>query len=134
MVSSGTAPARKAARAPWAPDRQDVIWIDCSPQAGREMRDVPPFLVLSPRSFNERTSLVIGLPMTTAAYNADNPFAIAVGRAAGRKAGAPSYVLCHQPKSFDWRMRGGRPHPAKRVPDAAFAQVLEVLNQIVQLG
>lgn len=26
-------------------------------------------LVLSPRPFNERTSIVIGLPMTTAAYN-----------------------------------------------------------------
>lgn len=38
--------------------------------AGREMRDVPPFLVLSPRVFNARTSLVIGLPMTTAEYNA----------------------------------------------------------------
>ncbi len=27
------------------PDRQDVIWIDCSSQAGREMRDPQPFLV-----------------------------------------------------------------------------------------
>ena len=44
------------------------------------MRDVHPFLVLSPRAFNEKTSLVIGLPMTTAAYNADNPFAVAIGR------------------------------------------------------
>ena len=47
----------------WTPDRQDIIWIDCNPQVGREMRDVHPFLVLSPRIFNERTSLVIGLPI-----------------------------------------------------------------------
>ena len=39
-----------------------------------------PLLVLSPRSFNERTSLVIGLPMTTAEYNADNPFAVVAGQ------------------------------------------------------
>nr|WP_296748026.1 hypothetical protein [Thioalkalivibrio sp.] len=26
-----------------------MIWIDCNPQAGREMRDRHPFLVLSPR-------------------------------------------------------------------------------------
>jgi len=74
-------------RAGWVPDRQEVVWIDYNPQAGREMRDVHPFLVLSPRSFNERTSLVIGLPMTTAEYNADNPFAVAVGSATGRKTG-----------------------------------------------
>ncbi len=43
------------------------------------MRDVHPFLVLSPRIFNAKTSLVIGLPMTTAEYNADNPFVVAVG-------------------------------------------------------
>ena len=40
------------------------------------MRDVHPFLVLSPKAFNERTSLV--------SYNADNPSAITVG-GAGRR-------------------------------------------------
>lgn len=121
-------------RAPWVPERQEVIWLDCNPQAGREMRDIHPFLVLSPRAFNERTSLVIGLPMTTAAYNASNPFAVAVGVAGGRKSGATSYVLCHQPKSFDWKVRGGKQHPLRRVPDEAFAQVLLVLGQIMLLG
>jgi mRNA interferase MazF len=120
-------------RKTWAPDRQDVIWIDCNPQAGREMRERHPFLVLSPRAFNERTSLVIGLPMTTAEYNADNPFAVAVGKAGGAKAGKTSYVLCHQPKSFDWRMREAKPHPLKRLADVPFAEVLGLLNQIVQL-
>ncbi len=64
------------------------------------MRDIHPFLVLSHRAFNQRTSLVIGLPMTTAEYNSDNPFAVAVGVAKGGKEGKTSYVLCHQPKSF----------------------------------
>jgi len=125
------APKRKAA---WAPDRQDIIWIDCNPQAGSEMRDRHPFVVLSPHAFNTRTSLVIGLPMTTAEYNADNPFAIAVGVAKGVKAGKVSYVLCHQPKSFDWRIREAAPHPLKRMPDAPFAEACAVLNQIVQLA
>jgi mRNA interferase MazF len=64
----------------WVPDRREIIWIDCNPQVGREMRDVHPLLVISPRIFNEKTSLVIGLPMTTAEYNSDNPFAIAAGK------------------------------------------------------
>lgn len=122
----------KRSRETWVPNRQDVIWIDCTPQVGREMRDVHPFLVLSSRAFNERTSLVIGLPMTIAAYNADNPFAVAIGPAVGRKTGI-SYVLCHQPKSFDWRLRRARPHPRGRVPDPAFAEARARLSQIVQL-
>lgn len=124
---------RSLAPAVWAPERQDIIWIDCNPQVGREMRDIHPFLVLSPRAFNEKTSLIIGLPMTTAAYNADNPFAVAVGPAKGRKPGQTSYVLCHQPKSFDWRLRGAKPHPLGNLPDSLFAQTCECLNQIIQL-
>jgi mRNA interferase MazF len=117
----------------WAPDRQDLVWIDCDPQAGREMRDIHPFLVLSHRAFNERTSLVIGLPMTTAEHNSDNPFAVAVGVAKGSKEGKTSYVLCHQPKSFDWRVRGASVHPMRRLSDSAFAEVCAILNQIIAL-
>lgn len=98
------------------------------------MRDIHPFLVLSPRSFNDRTSLVIGLPMTTAAYNADNPFAAVAGMAGGAKAGKTSYVLCHQPKSFDWRARQASPHPMKRLDDAVFAEACGLLNQIIALA
>ena len=130
-IASKRAPSTADA---WAPERRQIIWIDCNPQVGREMRDVHPFLVLSPRIFNARTSLVIGLPMTTADYNADNPFAVAVGKATGGRAGKVSYVLCHQPKSFDWRLRGGKPHPLGSLPEALFGQVCERLNQIIALA
>lgn len=121
--------------ADWVPDRQEVIWIDCNPQAGREIRDIHPFLVLSPQPFNGRTSLVIGLPMTTAEYNADNPFAVTAGVAKTRgKAGKTSYVLCHQPQSFDWRTRGAKVHPLGKLPDTVFAEVCERLNQIIRLA
>ena len=53
-----------------------MTWLDCKPQAGREMNDMHPLTVLSPREFNERTRIVIGLPMTTAALQG-------VGRLAG---------------------------------------------------
>lgn len=116
------------------PDRQDVIWIDCNPQAGTEMRDVHPLLVLSPYGFNAKTGLVIGLPMTTAAYNASNPFAVAAGVTLGRQGRKTSYVLCHQPKSFDWRARRARPHPVKRLAEKPFGEACAVLNQIVAIG
>lgn len=52
-------------------------------------------LALSPRAFNDRTSLVIELPVTAAECNADNPFAVAVGPAVGRIAGKTGDILCH---------------------------------------
>jgi len=115
------------------PDRQDIIWIDCNPQVGQEMRDIHPFLVLSPRAFNDKTSLVLGLPMTTAEYNANNPFAVVAGKASGNKSDKISYVLCHQPKSFDWRVRNAKPHALGQLHEVYFMQVRELLNQIIQL-
>jgi mRNA interferase MazF len=124
-----------AKKTAWVPARRDVIWIDCNPQAGREMRDVHPFLVLSPQNFNAKTSLVIGLPMTTAEYNADNPFAVAAGKAKAKgKTDKTSYVLCHQPKSFDWRKRCAAPHPMRKLEEAPFSEVCSVLEQIIQLS
>jgi len=118
------------ARAPsWVPDRRDIIWIDFNPQVGREMKDLHPMLVLSPKAFNDRTSLVIGLPMTTASYNDTNPFAI---RFSGPK-NVDSYVLAHQPKSFDWRLRRAKAHPWKQVPPSVFEAACETLNQIIEI-
>ena len=125
---------RRGRGADWAPERRQVIWIDCNPQAGNEMRDVHPLLVLSPAAFNLRTGLVIGLPMTTAAYNASNPFAVLAGPTRVRGRAKPSYVLCHQPKSFDWRARGAKPHPQGLIDEAVFAEACAVLNQIVEIG
>lgn len=98
------------------------------------MRDLHPMLVLSAQAFNATTGLVIGLPMTTAAYNATNPFAVALGLARGAAAGKTRYVLCHQPKSFDWRARHAKPHLLKTLPDPLFALACGVLNQIIALG
>lgn len=114
----------------WVPERRDIIWIDCNPQAGREMKDRHPMLVLSPQAFNERTSIVIGLPMTTSESNESNPFAL---RISGPK-GVVSFVLCHQPKSFDWRARGAKLHPWRQAPPDVFSAACGILNQIVALG
>jgi mRNA interferase MazF len=122
--------ARSRVKPGWVPQRGDVIWIDCNPQAGREMRDIHPFLVLSSGEFNDALSLVLGLPMSTAPYNASNPFAVACGKAAN---GKESWVLCQQPKSLDWRVRGAKPHPMRQVSERALQQACAVLNQIVQL-
>jgi mRNA interferase MazF len=117
-------------KAAWVPDRGEIIWINFNPQSGREMRDMHPMLVLSPKKFNHRTGIVIGLPMTTAEYNNTNPFAVKF-RGQG---GLTSYVLAHQPKSFDWRQREAKIHPWKRAPKNVLTTAGELLNQIILLS
>jgi mRNA interferase MazF len=98
-----------ATKAPvkWVPQRGEIIYVNHSPQAGKEMPGVHPLLVASAQAFNERTGIVIGFPMTHAQFNADNPFAVAV-QGPKKEIG---YVLAFQPKSFDWVERGATPHP-----------------------
>ena len=105
----------------WVPDRQEIIWVNFNPQV--------PMLVLSPKVFNDKTSIVIGFPMSTATYNATNPFAIDNSRSAKE----PSYIICNQPKSFDWRQRQASQHPWKRVSDGAFQAACVGLNDIIEL-
>ena len=117
---------RAAARS-WVPDRGDIIWIDCNPQGGREMRDMHPMAVLSPKAFNARTGIVIGLPMTSSTSNEGNPFALNVSRSVTER----SFVLCHQPKSFDWRQRRASPHPWKKLSPHQLSDCCEGLNDII---
>lgn len=51
------------------------------------------------------------LPLTIAEHDVDNPFTVVVGAAEGRRANKTSCVLCHQPKSFDWRVPRASPRP-----------------------
>jgi mRNA interferase MazF len=113
----------------WVPDRRDMIWIDFNPQVGAEMKDEHPMLVLSSKAFNERTNLVIGLPMTHAPSNETNPFAVKFTSPKGEVC----YVLAHQPKSFAWRDRGARPHTWKQVPPTVFESACEELNGIISI-
>jgi len=68
--------------------------------------------------------------MTTATYNDTNPFAVKFNGSRG----VPSYILGHQPKSFDWRARNAKPHPLKKVPEDAYTRACETLNQIIAIG
>ncbi len=106
-----------------------MIWIEFNPQVGVEMKDEHPMLVLSGKAFNARTGLVIGLPMTHAAANATNPFAV---RWEGPRQEI-CYVLAHQPKSFAWRARGARPHAWGQASVAVFKAACRELDGIIEL-
>ena len=111
------------------PERGQIVWIQHDPQLGREMKGMHPMLIISPRAFVQRTGLVIGFPMSHAEFNSDNPFAVAVQ---GPK-NEIGYILCHQPKSFDWHARGGGPHPWGAVPTNVMREALNRLDAICSI-
>jgi len=47
------------------PDRGDLIWLLFSPHAGSEQAGRRPGIVLSPRIYNEHSSLAIVCPITS---------------------------------------------------------------------
>lgn len=118
--------------AAWVPERGEVIWIDHTPQAGREMRDHHPFLVLSTKELHATVGLVVGCAMTSAPYNRGSTLAVDLGPIPDRP-DAHSFVLCHQIKSFDWRARSAKPHPMGTISADQLDEVLEIVGQILGL-
>jgi mRNA interferase MazF len=81
----------------YIPEAGDIVWLNFTPQAGHEQAGHRPALVLSPHSYNDKTSLMICCPMTTQIKN--YPFEVLIS-------GLPaSVVLADQVKSLDWRVR-----------------------------
>jgi mRNA interferase MazF len=83
----------------YVPDVGHIVWLSLDPQHGREQAGRRPFLVLSPRAYNAKTSLAVGVPITSARKG--YPFEVALPRD-GRVTGV---ALADQVKSLDWRAR-----------------------------
>ncbi len=84
----------------YVPDTGEVVWLAFTPQVGREQAGHRPALVLSPKSYNGKTGMMLCCPMTTQIKG--YPFEVVVA------AIPPSAVLSDQVKSLDWRVRKAR--------------------------
>jgi mRNA interferase MazF len=99
-----------------APDRGDLVWIDFTPQSGREQAGRRPGLVLSRRVYNQRSGLALVCPVTS--RRKGYPFEVAlpdVGPVRG-------VVLADHVRSLDWTTRAAQ--PAGRAPPAVVDAVL----------
>ena len=101
------------------PDRGDVAFLDFQPQLGREQGGRRPALILSPRSYNEKTNLVLACPITNQVIG--YPFEVPLP--AGIK--ATGVVLSDHIKSLDWRARNAEFYC--KVPEAIVLEALERL-------
>ena len=84
--------------AAYIPSRGDVVWLNFTPQQGHEQAGTRPALVLSPRSYNDRSSLMLVCPITSKVKGFETEVRIAVGKING-------VILADQIKSVDWRER-----------------------------
>ena len=82
----------------YVPDAGHIVWLEFDPQVGREQAGRCPAVVLTPASYNKKTSLMICCPLTSQIKG--YPFEVLV-----EIDGIQSVVLSDQVKSLDWKIR-----------------------------
>lgn len=82
----------------YVPDSADVVWLEFDPQAGHEQAGHRPALVISPASYNGKTSLMVCCPLSTRIKG--HPFEVIA-----QVGGVDCAVLSDQVKSLDWKVR-----------------------------
>jgi mRNA interferase MazF len=82
----------------YIPDAGEVVWLEFDPQAGYEQAGHRPALVISPASYNGKTSLMVCCPMSTKIKG--HPFEVIT-----EVDGVDCAVLSDQVKSLDWKVR-----------------------------
>jgi mRNA interferase MazF len=82
----------------YVPDASDIVWVTLNPQLGREQAGRRPFLILTPRRYNEKVSLAVGCPITS--QSKGYPFEVPLS-----SEGLSGVVLADQVRSLDWRRR-----------------------------
>ncbi|WP_309499643.1 endoribonuclease MazF [Sulfurovum sp.] len=93
----------------YVPDRGDIVWLNFTTQTGHEQRDKRPALILSPKIYNEKTSLCVCLPITSKVKG--YPFEVALPKGFEIE----GVILSDQAKNLDYVARdivyiGKAPH------------------------
>lgn len=82
----------------YVPDAGDVVWLSFSPQSGKEQAGHRPALVLTPKSYNKATGLMVCAPVTTKIKG--YPFEVLL-----ELKGTENAILSDHLKSLDWQAR-----------------------------
>lgn len=112
-------------RRPYVPDRGDLIRLAFDLQAGHEQAGRRPALVLSPASYNGKTSLAVLCPVTTARKG--YPFEVDLPR--GLR--VHGVILADQIRSLDWKAR--RTTHAATAPPQVLEEVLARVRALLGL-
>jgi mRNA interferase MazF len=107
----------------YIPDRGDIIWLTFNPQAGHEQAGRRPALVISPRLYNAKTSLILTCPITSQIKG--YPFEVALPQGISIQ----GVILSDQIRSLDWRVRLAT--YIQTAPQETVEQVLERLQTLL---
>jgi mRNA interferase MazF len=83
----------------YIPDRGDIVFLNFDPTKGHEQRGHRPALVLSPISYNRKTSLALFMPITN--KQKGYPFEVVLPS----ELKTQGVVLADQLKCLDWKDR-----------------------------
>ncbi|MDD2510926.1 MAG: endoribonuclease MazF [Syntrophomonas sp.] len=101
----------------YIPKRGDIIWLEFDTQSGHEQAGKRPALVISPKAYNHKTSLLLACPITSQIKG--YPFEVAIPSGLQIQ----GVILTDQVKSLDWQARNAQ--FACQVPDIIVKEVVE---------
>ena len=107
----------------FVPAAGDLVWLTFDPQAGREQAGRRPALVLSPRSYNQKSGLALACPVTN--HIKGYPFEVPLPQGCG----ATGAILADHLKSVDWSAR--RAAKIGRIPSLTLDEVLAKLAPLL---
>jgi mRNA interferase MazF len=83
----------------YVPERGDIVYLDFDPTKGHEQRGHRPAFIISPRIYNQKSSLALFMPITSHAKGYPYEVALPVGLK------TQGVILSDQIKSLDWKAR-----------------------------
>lgn len=108
----------------YVPDRGDIVWLNFTPQAGHEQAGHRPALVLSPASYNGKTSLMLCCPITSQIKR--YPFEVEISDDSAVR----GVILVDQVRSLDWKARQAKKKSkaSKEIVDATLALIRTLID------
>jgi mRNA interferase MazF len=106
-----------------APERGALIWLNFTPQSGREQAGRRPALVVSPRAYNSKVGLALVCPITSRVKG--YPFEVALPD----QLPIQGVVLADQLRSLDWRSREAE--LIGEAPTTVVARVLQLIGALL---
>jgi mRNA interferase MazF len=110
----------------YVPDAGDVVWLEFTPQVGREQTGRRPAVVLSPRIYNDRAGLAVLCLVTSQVKN--YPFEVPLPPGSKIR----GVILADQLKSVDWRQR--RAAKLGSIPPSTLDQVRQRIAALIGIA
>jgi mRNA interferase MazF len=109
----------------YVPGRGDIVWLNLTPQSGREQSGRRPVVVLSPQSYNQKVGLALVCPITNQAKG--YAFEVEIPRGMRVK----GVILSDHVKSADWQTRNIE--FICRVNESVVEEVVEKIETLLKI-